>query len=256
MTGSELRAAIARGPVYGTFLKLPRAEIVEMLAIAGYDFLICDMEHAQITELEARHVIQASRAARIAAVVRLPDPEQGIVNRLLEAGAAGIQVARHRAAEDARRVRALMRHPPEGVRSVGNAYALAGYGTVAAADYLAAANASSILVGQFETRAIEEPIGRAVEGLDVAFIGLMDLSVDFGAPGRFGDPQVAERVRAIEDAARAAGVPLGGVAGSAEQAQALAAVGYRYLALASDTTMFLSSARSLLAGVPREGGER
>ena len=155
-----------------------------------------------------------------------------------------------------RHVRTLMRHPPEGVRSVGNAYTLAGYGTVAAAEYLPAANASTILVGQLETREIEEPIERAIEGLDVAFVGLMDLSVDFGVPGQFGDPQVAERVRAIEAAARAAGVPLGGVAGSAEQAQALVAAGYRYLALASDTTMFLSSARSLLAGVPREGRER
>jgi len=251
MIGSELRAAIARGPVYGTFLKLPRAEIVEMLAIAGYDFLICDMEHAQITELEARHVLQAARAAGIAAIVRLPDPVQGVVNRLLEAGAAGMQVPRHRAAADTRRVRGLMRHPPEGVRSVGNAYPLAGYGTVAAADYLPVANASTILVGQLETREIEEPIERAIEGLDVAFVGLMDLSVDFGVPGQFGDPQVAERVRAIEEAAHASGIPLGGVAGSTKQAQALVAAGYRYLALASDTTMFLTSARSLLAGVPR-----
>ena len=241
-----------RGPVYGTFLKLPRTEIVEMLVIAGYDFLICDMEHAQITELEARQVLAAARAAGIAAVVRLPDLEQGVVNRLLEAGAAGIQVPRHRADADARRVRRLMRHPPEGVRSVGNAYPLAGYGTVAAADYLPVANASTILVGQLETSEIETPIERAIEGLDVAFIGLMDLSVDFGVPGQFGDPQVAERVRAIEQAAHGSGIALGGVAGSAEQAQALVAAGYRYIALASDTTMFLSSARSMLHGVPSE----
>lgn len=256
MIGSELRGAIARGPVYGTFLKLPRAEIVDMLAIAGYDFLICDMEHAQMTELEARHVLQAARAAGIAAVVRLPDLDQGVVNRLLEAGAAGIQVPRHRAGEDARRARGLMCHPPEGVRSVGNAYPLAGYGTVAAADYLPAANASTVLVGQLETNEIETPIERAIEGLDVAFVGLMDLSVDLGVPGQFGHPLVAERVRAIEQAANSTGVALGGVAGSAEQAQTLVAAGYRYLALASDTTMFLSSARSLLAGVPREGSER
>jgi 4-hydroxy-2-oxoheptanedioate aldolase len=137
-----------------------------------------------------------------------------------------------------------MRHPPEGARSVGNAYALAGYGTVAAADYLPVANVSTILVGQLETSEIEAPIERAIGGLDVAFIGLMDLSVDLGVPGQFGDQQVAERVRAIEEAARTSGIPLGGVAGSAEQAQALVAAGYRYLALASDTTMFL-------AGVPR-----
>jgi 2-keto-3-deoxy-L-rhamnonate aldolase RhmA len=242
---------MAERPVYGTFLKLPRAEIVEMLAIAGYDFLICDMEHAQITELEARHVLQAARAAGIAALVRLPDPEQGIVNRLLEAGAAGIQLPRHRSAQDAARLGALLRHPPDGVRSVGNAYALAGYGTVPPSEYLPAANASAILVGQLETRAVEQPIASAIAGLDVAFIGLMDLSVDFGVPGQFGDPRVAEHVQAIERAAAQAGIALGGVAGSPEQAAGLVEAGYRFLALASDTTMFLQSARSLLAGMPR-----
>ena len=251
MTGSELRAAIARGPVYGTFLKLPRAEIVEMLAIAGYDFLICDMEHAQITEVEARHVLQAARAAGIAAIVRLPDPEQGIVNRLLEAGAAGIQIPRHRAAEDARRVRGLMRHPPEGVRSVGNAYTLAGYGTVAAADYLPVANASTMLVGQLETREIEAPIERGDRG------SRRGLHRADGPVRRLRRPRAVRRSAggrarpSDRGGARASGIPLGGVAGSAEQAQALIAAGYRYLALASDTSHVPLEREVAARGVPR-----
>lgn len=249
MTGDGLRNALAKGPVYGTFLKLPRPEIVDMLALAGFDFVICDMEHGQITELEARAVLHACRAAGVAAVVRLPDPEQGVVNRLLEAGAVGIQVPRHRNGTQARRVRAMLLYPPDGVRSVGNAHPLAGYGTVPATEYLPASNARVVLVGQFETRDVHQPIDRALDGLDVAFIGSMDLSVDFGAPGKFDHPRVVQRVQAVEEAAKKAGVAMGGVAGSPEQAKALAASGYRYVAISSDTTMFLAGARSLLAGL-------
>lgn len=251
MKATDLREAMKDGPVYGTFLKLPRAEIVDMLAVAGFDFVICDMEHAQITELEAREVLRAARSAGLVAIVRLPDPEQGIVNRLLEAGAHGVQLPRHGAPADAERVRRLLLHPPDGVRSVGNAYPLAGYGTVPAAEYLPVANASTILIGQLETAHVHEPLQDTVAGLDVAFVGSMDLSVDLGVPGRFDDPRFVERLHAIEAAARATGVPLGGVAGSPEQAEALVDAGYRYVAMGSDTTMFLASARAMLAGVPR-----
>jgi 4-hydroxy-2-oxoheptanedioate aldolase len=220
-----------------------------MLALAGFDFVVCDMEHAQITEVEARAVVYACRAAGIAALVRLPDPEQGVVNRLLEAGAVGIQVPRHRTGEETRRLRAMLLYPPDGVRSVGNAYPLAGYGTVPPAVYMPAANSGIVLVGQFETRDVQEPIDRAMDGLDVAFIGLMDLSVDYGAPGKFDHPEVVAHVRKIEDAARRNGVAMGGVASSTEQAKALVDAGYHFVTISSDTTIFLTAARSLLAEV-------
>jgi 4-hydroxy-2-oxoheptanedioate aldolase len=113
-----LRDTMLERPVYGTFLKLPRREVVEILALAGFDFAVCDLEHAQIDEAEAREVLLAGSHAGLPIVVRVPDLERGLINRLLEAGAAGIQAPRVRSAADAARLRELVEYPPEGSRSV------------------------------------------------------------------------------------------------------------------------------------------
>ena len=88
--------------------------------IAGFDFVICDMEHAQISEPEARTVIKACAAVGLAVIVRLPEPIQGLVNRLLEAGAVGIQMPRLRTRQETRSLYEMMHYPPQGARSVGN----------------------------------------------------------------------------------------------------------------------------------------
>lgn len=253
MLGTEFRQKLGRQACFGTFLKLPRPEVVDLLALAGFDFVICDMEHAQITESEARTVIRAAVAAHLPVVVRLPDPEQGIVNRLLEAGAVGIQMPRLRTTEHTRRLHAMTHFPPRGVRSVGNANPLAGYGTVGATTYLQRADANVLLVGQFETRQIDDPIAPMLDGLDVAFIGPMDLSVDFGVPGQFGDPAVQARIAQIEAAVAPTSTVMGAFAGSVEAARQYVAKGYRYVAVSGDVSLLLGAARTMVQAL-REAG--
>jgi 4-hydroxy-2-oxoheptanedioate aldolase len=242
----NLHLALAERTCYGTFLKLPRPEVADLLALAGFDFVICDMEHAQITEREARTVIKACAAAGLPVTVRLPEPTQGVVNRLLEAGAVGIQMPRLRSASDTRNLHTMMHFPPEGGRSVGNANAWAGYGSVPVPQYLVESNARALVIGQFETREIEEPIDAMMQNLDVAFIGPMDLSVDFGVPGQFEHPEVAARIRQVEEAASRTGTHMGAFVGSIEKAGKLAAQGYRYLAVSGDIAILGNAAKNLV----------
>jgi 2-keto-3-deoxy-L-rhamnonate aldolase RhmA len=178
--------------------------------------------------------------------VRLPEPTQGLVNRLLEAGAVGIQMPRLRGREDTTNLHTMMHFPPEGTRSVGIANNWAGYGTVPTSRYLTESNARALVIGQFETRQIDEPIDQMMEGLDVAFIGPMDLSVDFGVPGQFDHPDVVARIGKIEEAAARTGTYMGAFVGSVEQAGKLAKTGYRYLAVSGDVTLLGNSAKNLI----------
>jgi 2-keto-3-deoxy-L-rhamnonate aldolase RhmA len=187
---TDLKQKLALGPCFGTFLKLPRPEIVDILAFAGFDFVICDMEHAQIAEAEAREVIRACVAADLPVIVRLPDPTQGLVNRLLEAGATGIQMPRLRSGQEARQLHSIMHFPPVGTRSTGTSNNLAGYGTVPIPQYLEQENARVLTIGQVENKELEQPFDRIFDGVDIAFIGPTDLSVDFGVPGNSKDPVV------------------------------------------------------------------
>lgn len=246
MVNSGLREMLAERQCFGTFLKLARPEVVDVLALAGFDFVICDMEHAQMDEREARCVIRACVAAAMPVVVRLPDPSQGLVNRLLEAGATGVQLPRLRTAHDTRQLYSMMHFPPLGTRSVGNANHLAGYGTVPIVDYLELANSQVLTVGQFETRDIDQPCDPMFEGLDVAFIGPTDLSVDFGVPGHSDAPVVRSRIGEIEEAAARTGTIMGAFVSSVDAARKCVEDGYRYIAVSGDVTLLSKAARGLL----------
>jgi 2-keto-3-deoxy-L-rhamnonate aldolase RhmA len=247
MANSDLRQALAGGPCFGPFLKLPRPEVVDLLALAGFDFVIVDMEHGQISELEARTVLHACNAAGLPAVVRLPDFSSGIVNRLLEAGAVGIQAPKVRGRADAERLRAMMHFPPEGVRSIGLANAWAGYGSVPIPKIIEQANARSIVIGMFETKEVEEPIDAVMKPLDVVFIGPVDLTIEFGLPS--DHPDVLAHVKKIEDAAGRTNTVLGTAVSNPQQALSVAARGYRFIGLSNDVSMLGGAAKQLVAAV-------
>lgn len=246
MTIPYLGEALARGPVLGTFLKLPRPEVVDVLAAAGFDFVVCDYEHAQMDEREARDVVRAGRTVGLPVVVRVPDLDRGAINRLLEAGAAGIQLARTRA-DAARDLRDVLRYAPDGSRSVSMSHPAAGYGTVPLTEFMARSNASVLAVGQFETADYAYGLDRAVTSLDVAFIGPVDLRVDLGHPAEPGHPDVVSAMAAIRAAAAAAGVPTGSFAGSAQAAREAVEAGDRYVVVSGDLTMLAQAATDLAA---------
>lgn len=236
-----LRNKLASKPVFGTFLKLGRREVVEILARAGLDFVICDLEHAQISEQEAGMVILAGLHCGLPVIVRVPEFNAGLINRLLEAGAAGIQLPQVRTRHDVESFRNAMKYPPEGQRSISLAQPAANYGGEPLADYIQRANEESLLVGQLESSQLE-PLEQLVRDLDVAFIGTLDLSVDMGKP--LDHPEVQQRLREIERTANAANVHLGIYADSPARASQAAAAGYRYIAISSDLGALSGAAKS------------
>jgi 2-keto-3-deoxy-L-rhamnonate aldolase RhmA len=245
--GGGLKAKLATGPCFGTFAKLGRPEVAEILALAGFDFLICDMEHAPVTEVEARTFIKASVALDVPVVVRLPEPSPGVVNRLLEAGAVGIQMPRLRTSAEVRALRAMMHYPPLGRRSYGSANLLGGYGSVPQAEYVQRANDRMLTIGQFETREVEEPISAMLDGLDVAFIGPADLSLDYGFGGKFDAPPVVERITAVESAVAGTGTVMGIATRNAAASLPYLNAGYRFIAVGNDIGTFATSARGTVS---------
>ncbi|MGW3472364.1 HpcH/HpaI aldolase family protein [Saccharopolyspora sp. NPDC000995] len=248
-----LKDRLDHRPVLGTFLKLPRPEVVEVLAIAGLDFVICDTEHGQITETDAHAVIQAGRAAGVAVTVRVPTPDRGQVNRLLEAGAAGIQLSGVTSASQATQLRELTSYPPAGTRSLSTAQPAARYGSIPLPQYLSAANTGTLRIGQLETARYADPLEDILAALDLAFIGVMDLSVDLGCAGDTDAPQVRTQIERIETAARSTGTPLGTFAATTQAARTALDAGYRYIALASDLALLTSAARARFEGLIDHG---
>ncbi len=233
-TVEQLKEKIKSRAVLGLFVKLGRREVIEILALAGLDFAICDLEHSQITEAEAGSMIATGRSCGMAVIVRVAHFDPGQINRLLEAGAAGIQLPQVQTREQVSGFLSACKYPPEGSRSVSLAQPAAGYGSEPLIEYLQRSNREVLLVGQLESRELEQPLDALVDGLDVAFIGSLDMTVDMGVPGKLDDPKVQRRLRDIEQACATAGVHLGIYADSPERAVKAAAAGYRMIALSSD----------------------
>jgi 4-hydroxy-2-oxoheptanedioate aldolase len=197
-------------PVRGLFVKLATTEVIDLAADAGFDFVVVDLEHSQLAEVDAFRLLRHAYARGIPALARVAETPRGLVNRLLEAGAAGIHRSTVRRAEDVRELREAMRYAPEGARSISLAHPLARYGATPLADYLRAqAERPPLLVAQIETEATDDPLDEiAAARPDVLFVGAMDLSVDVG----LDDDRASRRIDEIAAAAERAGIPLGAFA--------------------------------------------
>ncbi len=106
-------------PPIGTFMKIPAVETVEIVKLAGFDFIVLDAEHALLSLSDLNHMILAARALGISPVVRVPDHGYGDVQRILDAGAAGLFFPHVADRAECEQVIRQASHPPYGTRGAG-----------------------------------------------------------------------------------------------------------------------------------------
>jgi 4-hydroxy-2-oxoheptanedioate aldolase len=228
---SSLRGRLRDGRIVGTFVKLPALESVDICA-ASLDFCVVDYEHSQLSEADVLRLVRHAAAIGFAAVVRIPEVDRGLVNRLLEAGAAGIQLSSVRRVAAVQELVSAVAYAPDGTRSISLAHPQARYGGVPLREYVAAAERPLVVI-QLETRDTDDPpVELCRAGADVAFLGLTDLLVDCG----LDDGVAAVRAEALAAATAEAGIALGGF-GDEER--------FRYAVVSSDVALL----REAVAGV-------
>lgn len=189
----------------GTFVKLPSVDVIE-IAAAVLDFAVVDLEHSQLSEADASRLVRHAWALNFPALVRVHELDRGLVNRMLEAGAVGIQLTSVRRTADVRALRDACFYAPGGSRSVSLAHPLASFGSVPLADYLAGVEPPLVVI-QIETATTLDPlVDILAAGADVAFVGVTDLAVDCG----LDDRRVRERVDEIAAVAAETEVAFGG----------------------------------------------
>ncbi|MDQ4055128.1 MAG: aldolase/citrate lyase family protein [Actinomycetota bacterium] len=248
-TGHELRSALEEHPLVGTFVKLARPELIDLMAMAGFDFIVLDLEHGQSAYSEVRETLLAARANGVPTLVRLGAPDHALTNRLLEAGASGIQLSNVTSARLAHGLRASLRYQPVGDRSISLSQPAAKYGATDLHSYLAEHTSAPLVVGQFETVEYEDDLDDIVRHLDVAFIGPTDLSVAAQTPGTVTGGAAADVIAAVEESTRRTGVHLGTFAGTPEGAQWAVERGYRYVVVSSDLALIGAASRTLRATI-------
>jgi len=232
---TRLRERLQGGPpLVGTFVKLPALESVDLVRSLGFDLAVVDGEHSQLDEGAILSLLRHGAALDLPMLVRTSSRDAGSLNRLIEAGAAGIQLSTLRARAERDALISATRYAPDGTRSVSLAHPAADYSGISLAQYLERSKEFPLLVGQIETASTVDPLPEVLRGLDAAFIGTTDLSVDLGRPGMLDDERVTGRVSEIAAAASSAGVALGAWVANADALAKLGDARFRYVLVGSD----------------------
>jgi 4-hydroxy-2-oxoheptanedioate aldolase len=218
----SLRSRIRAGEtVHGLLTSTSDANLVELLAMAGWDFLLLDGEHGSVDTSNMANLARAARLHAVPSVVRVPGIQMQNIGRHLDFGAAGIMAPMVETAAEAEALVAACRFPPQGQRGLAASPA-AGFGLDNnLGSYPARANAATLVVAQIETATALGNLDAiaVVPGLDVLFIGAADLSTSLGHPLQFAHPDVLAALQSVGGAARRHAIPLGMLVDSPDQLQ-------------------------------------
>lgn len=235
----------------GSWITLGHAAIAEILANAGFDWLVVDLEHSIISIEQAGDLIRVIDLCGVAPLVRLTSNHTDQIKRVMDAGAHGIIVPMVNSAADATRAVAATRYAPQGHRGVGLARAQK-YGP-GFNDYLRWQAEGPIVIVQIEHQDALDQLESiiSVPGVDGFIIGPYDLSCSMGMPGEFERSEFKEAMSRILSTGLKMGCPAGIhiVEPDPSRLQHAIADGYRFIAYSVDIRMLDVAARTGLACV-------
>lgn len=214
--------------VIGCFVPPPSPEIVEIIALAGFDFVLIDAEHGPISPESAYPMILAAEAHGIPAFARIGEIDKQVILKFLDLGIAGVMAPQVNSAEQAESAIAATKYYPRGNRGIANSRSFE-YGLRGSLSELAPIiNQRILTMIQFEhidTLAELDAI-LDVPDLDILFVGPNDLSQSMGYAGFPNHPDVTKVGDEVIARAKAKGIKVGTVAGDAAGCQVAAARGF------------------------------
>lgn len=201
------RLAAKKG-LYGILNSVPHPDIVEMIAVAGYDFVILDLEHLPHDEPRLKHCIQLAQQGGCAPLVRIAADDIPRAGRLLDLGAHGIVLSRAESVAQILALRDAMFFPPAGRRGITGG-SVTGFGTLPLEEYIERANRGLWLVPMIETpRGVDaaDAIARVPE-VSLVMEGALDLAISMGLGPQPAHPQVAAQIGTLAECCAQAGTP-------------------------------------------------
>jgi 2-keto-3-deoxy-L-rhamnonate aldolase RhmA len=245
----SLRQRVLDGiPTVGTWIALGSAPAAEIVAGAGFDWVVIDTEHGMGSEADVLAQLYAVATTSAVPLVRVERADRLRIGRMLDLGAKGIVVPRLEGVDEARQAVAWLRLPPAGVRGVALGSRGQGGGRLGH-DAVATLNDEVLGVFQVESAAAVAAANELarIDGVDVLFVGPSDLSHALGLPGRFDHPTFVDALRQVVAAARAAGKAAGILARDRRAAERYWELGFRFVGIGADNWFLADGAAAAAA---------
>ena len=243
----QLKSKLSKGDLtIGSWITLGHPSIAEIMASAGFDWLVLDMEHSVLELSEIQTLIQVLDGKQCPSIVRLTSNHPDQIKRVMDAGATGVMIPMVKSTEDARAAVQSVYYPPRGQRGVGLARAQ-GYGS-SFQKYRSWLEENAVIVAMIEhvdaVNSIDEIL--AVDGIDAYIIGPYDLSGSMGRPGDLNHPDVQSSIARVLEAGHRSGKP-GGIhviEPDQDELQRRIAAGFNFLGYGLDIRILDSVCRS------------
>ncbi len=215
--------------VLGTVLPWPSINVAMQVCRSNIDFLWIDTEHATygVESLDAIPALVRQRG--VAPMIRVAWNDPALVKKAYDVGAVAVMVPQVNTAEEAARAVEYARYPPEGNRGVSP-----NWPHVTGDDWnhvIKTANEETVLIVQMESQEAYDNLDEivAVPGIDVLFVGPMDLSASLGVVTEMQRPEVQEIIRDVPRKLADTGIPVATTLGDVAELQQKIDWGYKFL---------------------------
>ncbi len=234
----------------GTWNTLGSPVATEISAEIGFDWVLLDQEHAPGDSMTLLDQLMAFKGTKSAPIVRIAWNDRVLFKRALDLGAAGIMVPTVETAEQARQAIDLMRYPPLGSRGVSGACRAAGY-TMHFKDYAAHSAEELTTIVQIENQKGLDNLEAmaAVDGVDVLFVGPVDLSFSLGKRDQFKDPSFVAILEHVGKVGMAHGKSVGILVPDMTHVPMLKEFGYNFVAVGSEQAAVVKTLTATLGAL-------
>ncbi|MDQ3044393.1 MAG: aldolase/citrate lyase family protein [Chloroflexota bacterium] len=227
--------------VLGTMIfEFSTSGIGRIVAAAGAEFVIFDMEHTGWSMETIRGLLAVSRAAETVPMVRVPATEYHFIAQALDLGAMGVMAPMVESGEQAARIVAASKYPPDGVRGAAFGISHDDYVLGDISTTMRRANDEGLIIAQIETLAGLEHAAEiaGTAGIDVIWIGQFDLTTSLGVPGQMDHPKYVAAEATILEACVRAGKSVAVMTSDLSSAHAAIERGFRMIAYGGDLWLF------------------
>jgi 2-keto-3-deoxy-L-rhamnonate aldolase RhmA len=243
-----LKQRIYAGEVtHGCWINLGSTFSAEIVARAGFDWVLIDLEHgANDVELAVR-ILQVVGGLPSTPIIRTDTLSRPLIQRILDGGANGIMFPRIEQPADAELAVQTMYYPPRGVRGMARQVRATGFGRNAD-DYLNNLEKSLVNIIQIETVDALKNVDKiaAIPGVDVLFVGPTDLSLAMGILGQLQHENYQKAIRDVATAAKKHGKVAGVLLTDPSEYEMYYKLGYRFLNSGADTAFVARSANDMV----------
>jgi 2-dehydro-3-deoxyglucarate aldolase len=193
----------------GSWITIGHPSVVDIMASAGFEWLVIDMEHTSIDLTMAHNLIATIQANGLKALVRVSKNEEVIIKRILDMGADGIVVPMIKSKEEAQEAIDYAKYPPIGKRGVG-LFRAQKYG-LGFDEYKKWVNEELVIIAQIEHYEAVDNIKEIIttDGIDGVIIGPYDLSGSMGFPGEYDREDVKKAIAKVLKVCKEENVPSG-----------------------------------------------